>query len=59
MNLVKKILISFVFDFIWEQIICFIRIKVRNTDNKYDDKFVDWIDGLKVEARQHIKMYSK
>lgn len=59
MNIIKRILISFVFDFLWSQIISFLRVKVRKTKTKYDDKFIDWIDNQKVDALQFVKNKSK
>lgn len=51
----KKIIISFIFDFLWKQLLIFLKNEVQKTDNTYDDALIDWISEKKAAFEAFIK----
>lgn len=51
----KKIIISFIFDFLWNQLLIFLKDEVGKTDKKYDDALVDWFSEKKESFEAFIK----
>lgn len=58
-GLLKRMAISLVFDYVWEQLVAWLREEVKKTDNKYDDGLVAWFDGKKGEVQQTVKAVVK
>ena len=51
----KKLIISFIFDFLWTQLIRFVEIEVKETENDYDDALVDWFNKKKLAFEEFVK----
>ena len=53
--LLKKIALSLVFDYLYEQILKFLAEKVKESDNSYDDDLLHWFSGYKDEVKEAAK----
>ena len=53
--LLKRIALSLVFDYLYEQLLKFVAEKVKETDNNYDDELVEWFSGFKDEVKEAAK----
>lgn len=51
----KKLIVSFVFDFLWTQLIKFVEIEVKETETDYDDELVDWFNSKKLAFEEFVK----
>jgi hypothetical protein len=51
----KKLIVSFVFDFLWTQLIKFVEIEVKETENDYDDELVAWFNSKKLAFEEFVK----
>ena len=57
--LLKRIALSLVFDYLYEQILKFLAEKVKESDNTYDDDLLVWFKGYKDEVKEAAKVALK